>query len=153
MNTAHLKVYQPMSLMNLSMKSLAVVCLSSVLALPGTLSAQAQPGAAEQAGQKLDHAAATAGTKLEAAKESLGEQAVKAGDYIDDAAITAKVKAEIFADPLLKVLQINVTTTDGVVNLSGAVDSQQSIDRALALARNNSDVKSVENGLVVKSVK
>ena len=90
---------------------------------------------------------------LEPTKESLGERAEKAGQYIDDAAITAKVKTEIFADPALKVLQINVTTTNGVVTLSGVVDSQESIDRALEIARSNRDVKSVENNLVVKSVR
>lgn len=138
--------------MNLSMKCFLIVA-SSVLGLPATLLAETQPGAAEAVGQKVDQAAATAVNKLEATKESLGEHAQQAGEYIDDSAITAKVKAEIFGDPMLKVLQINVTTTNRVVNLSGAVDSQQSIDRALAIARDNRDVKSVENGLVVKSVR
>jgi hyperosmotically inducible periplasmic protein len=45
---------------------------------------------------------------------------------MDDAAITAKIKAEILSDPLLKISQINVTTVNGVVKLSGLVDSQQS---------------------------
>jgi hypothetical protein len=72
----------------------------------------------------------------------------KVEEYMDDSAITAKIKAEILSDPLLKVSQINVTTTNGVVSLSGTVDSQQSIDRALAIARSVKDVKSVENGLV-----
>jgi len=62
--------------------------------------------------------------------------------------ITAKVKAEILSDPLLKVSQINVTTTNGVVKLSGTVDSQQGIDRATEIALSVKDVKSVENSLV-----
>jgi hyperosmotically inducible protein len=37
-----------------------------------------------------------------------------------------------------------------VVTLSGDVDSQQSIDRAMEIARSVKDVKSVENSLVVK---
>lgn len=136
--------------MNLSIFSILVVLAISVVGMPGALLAQAQPGPAETAGKTMDNAAAAAGAKLAAAKESLGEQAEKTGAYIDDAAITAKVKAEIFAEPSLKVLQIKVTTTNGVVNLSGAVDSQQSIDRAVAIARNARDVKLVENALVVK---
>ena len=139
--------------MNQSMRSVRIVLVSSMLGVPGALLAEAPPGPAETAGQQVDQAAAAAGHMLEATKESLGERAEKAGQYIDDAAITAKVKTEIFADPALKVLQINVTTTDGVVTLSGVVDSQESIDRALEIARNNRDVKSVENGLVVKSVR
>jgi hyperosmotically inducible protein len=58
------------------------------------------------------------------------------------------VKAEILSDPLLKVSQINVTTTNGVVKLSGTVDSQQGIDRATEIALSVKDVKSVENSLV-----
>jgi len=52
------------------------------------------------------------------------------------------------SDPLLKVSQISVTTTNGVVKLSGTVDSQQGIDRATEIARSVKDVKSVENSLV-----
>jgi hyperosmotically inducible periplasmic protein len=68
---------------------------------------------------------------------------------MDDAAITAKIKAAIVSDPLLKVAQISVTTTNGVVTLSGVVDSQQSIDRAMEIVRSNPKVKSVVNALVV----
>lgn len=72
---------------------------------------------------------------------------------MDDSAITAKIKAGILSDPLLKVSQISVTTTNGVVNLSGVVDSQQSIDRAMEIARSNPNVKSVENSLVIQGAR
>ncbi len=94
-------------------------------------------GTAEQAGQNIDKAAESTGQKIE-----------KAGEYMGDAAITAKIKAEILADPLLKMFQIEVTTTNGVVKLSGTVDSQESIDRATEIARSLKDVKSVDNALV-----
>ncbi|MDD2466982.1 MAG: BON domain-containing protein [Desulfobulbus sp.] len=70
---------------------------------------------------------------------------------MDDAATTAKVKAEIASDPMLKMSQIKVTSTKGVVRLSGAVDSQQSIDRALEITRNVKEVPVTENNLAVKS--
>lgn len=133
-------------------RSFGIVLVSSILGLPGALLAETPPGPAEAAGQKVDQAAAVAGQKYEATKESLGVRAGQAGAYMDDTAITAKVKAEIFRDPALKVLQISVTTTNGVVNLSGAVDSQQSIDRAVTIARYTQDVRLVENALVIKSV-
>jgi len=107
-----------------------------------------QEGTAEKAGQKVDQAAEKAGKKIEGAKEAVVEKAAKVEEYMDDSAITAKIKAEILSDALLKVSQINVTTTNGVVSLSGTVESQQSIDRALEIARSVKDVKSVENGLV-----
>jgi hyperosmotically inducible protein len=131
--------------MKLSYQGLfTVLFLSVVLGLAGCQ----QEGTAEKAGKKVDQAAESAGKKVEKAGEAVVEKVEKAGDYLDDSAITAKVKAEILSDPLLKVSQINVTTTNGVVKLSGTVDSQQSIDRAMEIARSVKDVKSVENGLV-----
>jgi osmotically-inducible protein OsmY len=72
------------------------------------------------------------------------------GDYIDDTVITTKVKAAILDDPNLKVLQISVETLKGVVQLSGFVDSRQSISKAGEVARSVPGVKSVKNDLIVK---
>jgi len=72
------------------------------------------------------------------------------GEYIDDSAITTKVKAAIFNDPSLKVFQINVETFKGEVQLSGFVDSAQSVKKAGEVARGVNDVKSVKNNLNVK---
>ena len=72
------------------------------------------------------------------------------GEYIDDSVITGKVKVEIFNDPVLKVLQINVETFKGVVQLSGYVDSAQASAKAAALANSVEGVKSVKNNLIVK---
>jgi hyperosmotically inducible protein len=110
-----------------------------------------QEGPAERAGQSIDRTAEKAGDKMEEAKEAASEKAEEAGAYIDDAAITAKIKADFLTDPVLKVLQISVTTTDGVVTLSGEVDSQASIDRSQAIARGVENVVSVQNELVVKA--
>jgi len=72
------------------------------------------------------------------------------GQYVDDSAITTKVKAAIFDDPSLKVLQINVETFKGEVQLSGFVDSPQNIRRAGEVARGVRGVRSVKNDLIVK---
>lgn len=109
-----------------------------------------QKGTAEKAGQKIDQVTEEAGTKMGEANEALGKKVERTGEYIDDAAITAKIKAKILSDPLLKVSQINVNTTNGVVTLSGVVNSQQSIDRSQEIARSLKEVKSVESELVVK---
>lgn len=138
--------YKPMSLSN---RVFFIVFLSAVLGLAGC----EREGTAEKAGQKIDQAAEKAGEKLESTRESLGEKADSAGEYMDDSAITAKIKAGILSDPLLKVSQISVTTTNGVVNLSGVVDSKQSIDRAMEIARSNPNVKSVENSLVIQGAR
>ncbi len=72
------------------------------------------------------------------------------GEYVDDSTITTKVKASIFNDPALKVLQINVETFKGEVQLSGFVDSAQSKNKAGEVARSVKGVKSVKNNLIVK---
>ena len=72
------------------------------------------------------------------------------GEYVDDTAITTKVKSAIFTDPGLKVLQINVKTFKGVVQLSGFVDSAQSATKAGEVARSIPGVVSVKNDLIVK---
>ncbi|RJP93907.1 MAG: BON domain-containing protein [Desulfobacteraceae bacterium] len=72
------------------------------------------------------------------------------GEYVDNSVLTSKVKAEIFNDPMLKVLQINVESYKGVVQLSGFVDSPQASARAEQIAKSVRGVESVENSIVVK---
>jgi osmotically-inducible protein OsmY len=72
------------------------------------------------------------------------------GAYLDDSAITAKVKSAILQDPALKVMQISVTTHKNVVQLSGFVDTYQMKTRAGTVANDTSGVESVRNDLVVK---
>ena len=73
-----------------------------------------------------------------------------AGQYVDDSVITTKVKAAIFDEPALKTLQINVKTYKGVVQLSGFVDSTQSVTKAGEVAGRVTGVTEVKNDLVVK---
>jgi osmotically-inducible protein OsmY len=72
------------------------------------------------------------------------------GQYVDDSAITAKVKAAIFDEDSLKSLQITVVTFKGDVQLSGFVDSSQNVIKAGQIAKNVAGVRSVKNDLVVK---
>ncbi|MDD2274103.1 MAG: BON domain-containing protein [Desulfuromonadaceae bacterium] len=72
------------------------------------------------------------------------------GQYIDDSAITTKIKTGIFDDLRLKTLQIEVQTFKGVVQLSGFVDSQQHANIAGEIAGLVPGVKEVRNDLVVK---
>jgi osmotically-inducible protein OsmY len=72
------------------------------------------------------------------------------GQYVDDSAITAKVKAAIFDEDSLKSRQINVETFKGVVQLSGFVDSSKNSRKAEQLAEDVDGVKSVINNIVVK---
>ena len=72
------------------------------------------------------------------------------GEYFDDTVITAKVKAAVFNEPSLKSAEINVETFKGVVQLSGFVNSQASVNRAVEVARGVPGVKSVKNDMRLK---
>ena len=72
------------------------------------------------------------------------------GQYLDDTAITTKVKAAIFNDAVLKSAEINVETFKGRVQLSGFVSSRTDIDRAVNLVQGVSGVRSVANDMRVK---
>lgn len=72
------------------------------------------------------------------------------GAYVDDSAITGKVKTAILTDPALNVMQIDVTTYQNVVQLSGFVDTPQMVERAGSVAKQVNGVTSVRNDLIVK---
>jgi osmotically-inducible protein OsmY len=72
------------------------------------------------------------------------------GEFVDDTAITTKVKTAIFNEPSLKVAQINVETYKSVVQLSGFVDSSATADKAADVARAVPGVHSVKNDLRLK---
>lgn len=73
------------------------------------------------------------------------------GQYVDDSAITAKVKAKLVNDSVTHGLQVDVETYKGVVQLSGFVDSENEKERAGELASRVDGVKKVDNALKVKS--
>jgi osmotically-inducible protein OsmY len=72
------------------------------------------------------------------------------GEYLDDTVLTTKVQTSILGDSRLKLMQINVETFKGTVQLSGFVDSASAAERAVELARTVKGVKSVNNSLIVK---
>jgi len=75
------------------------------------------------------------------------------GTEIDDTVVTAKVKSALFADPDIKGIDLKVETRKGVVQLSGFVDNQAQVDRAIAATSGVQGVRSVENGIALKEGK
>lgn len=73
-----------------------------------------------------------------------------AGEYVDDAVITTKVKASIVNEPTLKATEINVETFKGTVQLSGFVAQPGDAQKAADLARGVKGVVSVKNDIRVK---
>ncbi|MEG0100116.1 MAG: molecular chaperone OsmY [Citrobacter sp.] len=67
--------------------------------------------------------------------------------YAGDTATTSEVKAKLLADDIVPSRKVKVETTDGVVQLSGTVDSQAQSERAESIAKAVDGVKSVKNDL------
>lgn len=72
------------------------------------------------------------------------------GSYVDDAGITAAVKAKMAEDQTVSATAISVETMKGTVQLSGFAKTQAEKDRAEAIARSTKDVRSVRNSIVVR---
>ncbi len=72
------------------------------------------------------------------------------GTALDDNVITAQVKSALIADPGVKGFDFKVDTRKGEVQLSGYVDDQVQIDRAIAIARHVEGVQGVDNKVSLK---
>lgn len=73
-----------------------------------------------------------------------------AGEYVDDSVISNTVRAKLLDDSDLNVFQIDVTTLQGEVQLSGFVDSAEAKARAGRVAAGVDGVREVHNNLVVR---
>ncbi len=76
--------------------------------------------------------------------------ATRTGEYVDDAAITTKVKSAMAMDKEVASRNISVTTNDGVVHLSGVAHSRAEAQKAVQLARNVAGVRSVQNEIEIR---
>lgn len=73
------------------------------------------------------------------------------GEYIDDAAISAKVKTELLANKHVEGTNIEVETYKGVVQLSGRAHSHDEATTAGNIAESVNGVKSVKNDIKVEN--
>lgn len=73
----------------------------------------------------------------------------KTREYIDDSAITGKIKAEFTSDKAVSALHIHVTTTNGHVRLTGTAKSAAEKRRAEQIAHAVEGVRSVTNDITV----
>jgi hyperosmotically inducible protein len=74
-----------------------------------------------------------------------------AANVVDNAALTTKVKAALLADDMVKGTQINVDSNNGVVKLTGTVDSPAHVSRAVEVAKGVQGVTSVDNNLTASA--
>lgn len=83
-------------------------------------------------------------------KVSLKGAPTSIGTKVDDTVITTKVKTVLMADEGVKSADIAVVTRNGEVQLSGFVNNQGQIDRALEITRGVEGVTKVSNDMSIK---
>lgn len=116
-------------------KTLLAVVLGSSLV---SASAFAQQTMAQQSESGIE----SIGKKIDS---SMGQ----VGDFMDDSAITARVKAGLIDQKSIKSTDITVSTEKGVVTLSGFVGSQEQAELAMIVASNVEGVSAVTDKLHV----
>jgi len=126
------------------MKSVLVLLIVVLALVPGGCGSQNTNEAANSASRKVSEAANTIANKASEVAQNVNRSA---GPALNDATITARIKAKLLAD---KVTGTNVDTTDGAVTITGAVASDKQKALAEKHSRETDGVRSVKNELVIK---
>jgi hyperosmotically inducible protein len=134
-------------------KRLVLTALAAALPL-GLAACNQQP--ADKTGQSMgkpgqEQTAGSVQKQLDQANATITENATAAGKAVDDASLTARVKAALIAEPTIKAMSIDVDSKDGVVTLFGTVDNLATRDKATQTVAGVEGVKSVLNNLKIIS--
>lgn len=130
---------------NLPATDIKVSTYKGTVQLSGFVNTKAQIKRAEQITKKVDGVGKIVNNLLVKTKP---ENA--ATQYAKDAAITTKVKAKLATSEGVSATQIGVNTYNGVVQLSGFVDSQVAINKAPTLVKDVDGVIKIHNNLLLK---
>lgn len=125
----------------IKLSAFSLVCLVGLSACDY----KSKDGVAEN---EIDQAVVNAETEMYQDETSAGISD-KTGVKVEDAMITTKIKAAFLAESSISSMDINVTTIDGVVMLTGSADSLASSQKATEVARQVAEVKQVNNQLVI----
>jgi hyperosmotically inducible protein len=93
---------------------------------------------------------ATEGVKSIQNNVALKGATASLGNKLDDGIITGKVKAALLSDSSIQSRDIAVVTRIDEVQLSGFVNSQQQMDKAMGIASAVQGVRSVTNEMKIK---
>ncbi|EDV7227000.1 molecular chaperone OsmY [Salmonella enterica subsp. enterica serovar Amager] len=131
---------------NIKSTDISVETNQKVVTLSGFVESQAQAEAAVKVAKGVEGVTSVS-DKLHV-RDNNKDGSVKG--YAGDTATTSEVKAKLLADDLVPSRKVKVETTDGVVQLSGTVETQEQSDRAESIAKAVDGVKSVKNDLKVQ---
>lgn len=145
--------------------SIEVETNNGVVTLSGTANTADQKDAAEQLARTVENvkgvddqikAPSTMDSlahKADSVADAAGNKLDQAGDAINDSWITTKVKADLASDKQIKNAEIDVSTDNGVVKLSGSVPSATARDHATDVAKQVHGVKRVDDSALTVASK
>jgi hyperosmotically inducible periplasmic protein len=115
------------------------------------LSACSSPDATQDSRAEMDSMATKPNHRLDLLADEVTAESGRIKAQLSDALITTKIKAAFLADTILGENDIQVSTLDGVVTLTGDVQSLTVSERASEISRNTLEVKQVSNALTIKT--
>jgi hyperosmotically inducible periplasmic protein len=132
---------------NVSATATKVDVSNGVVLLTGTVDNSAQKDLTETYAKSIDGVRSITNDLV--VKDNFNESTT--GEKMDDASITSQVKYELLTHRSTSAVKTKVTTTDGVVMISGDASSDAEKDLVTKFASTIRGVKSVENDMVVRS--
>lgn len=134
---------------NIKSTDISVETNKKVVTLSGFVESQAQAEEAVKVAKGVEGVDSVS-DKLHVRDGKSEFKSDSAKGYAGDAATTSEIKAKFLADDIVPSRKVKVETTDGVVQLSGTVESKAQSERAESIAKAIDGVKSVKNDLKVE---
>ncbi|WP_312925637.1 molecular chaperone OsmY [Atlantibacter hermannii] len=134
---------------NIKSTDISVETSKKVVTLSGFVESQAQAEEAVKVAKGVEGVDSVS-DKLHVRDGKSESKSDSAKGYAGDAATTSEIKAKFLADDIVPSRKVKVETTDGVVQLSGTVESKAQSERAESIAKAIDGVKSVKNDLKVE---
>ncbi|MDQ7881954.1 molecular chaperone OsmY [Atlantibacter hermannii] len=134
---------------NIKSTDISVETNKKVVTLSGFVESQAQAEEAVKVAKGVEGVDSVS-DKLHVRDGKSESKSDSAKGYSGDAATTSEIKAKFLADDIVPSRKVKVETTDGVVQLSGTVESKAQSERAESIAKAIDGVKSVKNDLKVE---
>jgi len=132
---------------NVSATGTSVYTKDGIVTLQGEASSMAQKELTTEYARDIDNVKSV-NNEMTIARTAVTPDA-SVGDKIDDASITAEVKSSLFSHSSTSAMHTKVSTTDGVVTLSGIAKNDAEKSLVTKLAADINGVTSVVNNMTV----
>ena len=132
---------------NVSASGTSVYTKDGVVTLQGEASSMAQKELTTEYAKDIDNVKSVNNEMTIAKTPATSDATI--GDKIDDASITAQVKSSLFSHHSTSALHTGVTTTDGVVTLTGIAKNDAEKSLVTKLATDINGVTSVINNMTI----